>query len=53
VPASSSNLGISFELPSGMQGQTALAGSYNSWGGEVVDIEVIQGNVNGILEIRV
>jgi hypothetical protein len=42
VPASSSNLGVSFDLPSGMQGQTALAGSYNTWGGEVVDIEVIQ-----------
>jgi hypothetical protein len=36
-------LGISFELPQGMQGQTAIAGSYNTWGGEVVDIEVIQG----------
>jgi hypothetical protein len=42
MPASSSNLGVSFDLPSGMQGQTALAGSYNTWGGEVVDIEVIQ-----------
>jgi hypothetical protein len=44
--SSSSNVGVSYSLPEGhsrINGKTFLAGSYNQWGLNVSDIEVIIG----------